>query len=138
MKERSSRAVKEMRVYACDVQSKAARTYLFCFIRPSTESMAHSEVIMTCEIKGKSRVLNSHIDGERTCHTGTGRLPGVHQGYKVAAGNRGRWQRGQLRMSKLLKACSRIVVDSNPRGQPKHMMKGNCRSCSGVDSIYAK
>ena len=39
------------------------RTYLFHFPCPTSEPMAHSEVVMTCEIGDESCVLNSHVDG---------------------------------------------------------------------------
>ena len=54
--------------------------------------MTHSDVVMTCGIGDESCVLNSHVDGGSERHTSTGRLLGVHQGYKVAVGSRGGWQ----------------------------------------------
>ena len=58
-----SSSVKDTRVYACDVQSKAAQNVPLSFSLPFFRAMAYSEVVMTCEIGNESCVLNSHVDG---------------------------------------------------------------------------
>ena len=68
------------------------RTYLFHFPCPTSEPMAHSEVVMTCEIGDESCVLKSHVDGGEGAIPGTSKLLGMHQGYKGPTENRGGWQ----------------------------------------------
>jgi hypothetical protein len=58
-----SSSVKDMRVYACDVQSKAVQNVPLSFFCSPSESMAYSKVVMICEISDESCVLNSHVDG---------------------------------------------------------------------------
>jgi hypothetical protein len=76
----------------CMYNRRLLRTYFFRFPCPSSASMTHSDVVMTCGISDESCVLNSHVDAVGACHTSTGKLLGIHQGYKVAAGSHGGWQ----------------------------------------------
>jgi hypothetical protein len=80
MEDRSSRALSNRYEYMCVMYNRRLfRAYLFRFPFPSSEYMAHSEVVMACGIGDESCVLNNHVDGERACHTSTSKLLGVHR-----------------------------------------------------------
>lgn len=64
MEDRSSQALSKTPEYMRVMYNRRLlRTYLFHFPYPSLESMAYSEVVVTCEIGDESCVLNSHVDG---------------------------------------------------------------------------
>jgi hypothetical protein len=64
--DRRSRArSKKCELYASDLQSRLLRTYLFRFPSPSFESIAHSEIVMTREIRDDSYIVNPClVEGE--------------------------------------------------------------------------
>ena len=77
-----------MRVYASDVQSRLLRAYLFQLPSASSESMAHSEIGMTREIRDVSYVVNCLVDGGK-CHASMSKLLGMHQTGIPAKGHHG-------------------------------------------------
>jgi hypothetical protein len=68
--------VKEMRVYASDVQSGLLRAYLFRFLPPT-----HSKIVMICEIRDVSCVVNPCFVGKDLCHASTSKLQGMFQDW---------------------------------------------------------